>query len=70
VLPNLLNAEMKALAAFLIAGALVLLSVVAFELMDIKQSVRRIERDDRQLVVVIQRDLRSSHPAAAAIPGP
>jgi len=61
---TLLGSEMKALASILIAGALVLLSVVAFELMDIKRSVRRIERDDRQLVVVIQRDIQSSHPAA------
>jgi hypothetical protein len=76
-MPNLLGSETKALAAILIAGALVLLLVVAFELMDIKGSVRRIERDDRQLVIVVQRDLQSSHAAAqrvkleaGAIPSP
>lgn len=54
---------MKALLAFLIAGGFVLLSVVALELVSIRRSLRRIERDDRQLVVVIQRDLQSIHPA-------
>ena len=55
--------EMKALLAVLIAGGFVLLSVVALELVSIRRSLRRIERDDRQLVVVIQRDLQSIHPA-------
>jgi len=56
---------MKALLAVLIAGGFVLLSVVALELVSIRRSLRRIERDDRQLVVVIQRDLQSIHPASS-----
>jgi len=55
---------MKALLATLVAGGFLLLSVVALELMDIRRSLRRIERDDRQLVVVVQQDLHSIHPAA------
>jgi hypothetical protein len=61
--------EMKALLAVLIAGGFVLLSVVALELVSIRRSLRRIERDDRQLVVVIQRDLQSIHPARSGDKG-
>jgi hypothetical protein len=60
---NLREDEMKALLAVLIAGGFVLLSMVALELVSIRRSLRRIERDDRQLVVVIQRDLQTIHPA-------
>ena len=69
---------MKALLATLIAGGFVLLSVVALERVSIRRSLRRIERDDRQLVVVIQRNAESIHPvrsgdaghvAALALPG-
>jgi hypothetical protein len=54
---------MKALLATLIAGGFVLLSVIALELVSIRRTLRRIDRDERQLVVVIQRDLESIHPA-------
>jgi hypothetical protein len=55
--------EMKALLATLIAGGFVLLSVIALELVSIRRTLRRIDRDDRRLVVVIQRDLENIHPA-------
>ena len=60
---------MKALLAVLIAGGFVLLSVVALELVSIRRSLRRIERDDRQLIVVIQRDLQTIHPAQSGAEG-
>jgi len=65
--PTLRDVEMKVLAASLIAAAVALLSVVAFELVDIRRTLRGIERDDRQLVVVIHQDLKSGRPAAKPV---
>jgi hypothetical protein len=60
---------MKALLATLIAGGFVLLTIVALELVSIRRSLRRIERDDRQLVVVIQRNAESIHPVRSVDAG-
>ena len=66
---NLREDELKALLATLIAGGFVLLSVVALELVGIRRSLRRIERDERQLVVVIKRDAENIQPARSGNPG-
>jgi hypothetical protein len=58
---------MKAIAASLIAAAIALLSVIAFELVDIRRTLSGIERDDRQLVLVIHQDLESGRPAAKSV---
>jgi len=64
---NLREDEMKAALALLSAGIFALLSILAVELVGIRRSLRRIEHDERQLVV-IEEDANAVHrsPVSAA----